>query len=246
MAEVDGKVAVITGAGSGLGKAAAGLFAVRGAKLVLADITGAEEDVAASAGGEAIAVRCDVRDEAQVEAMLRAAVDRFGRVDAVLNVAGVSSFARIGDLEMSEYDRILDIDLRGVVHGVKHAVRVMKAAGGGVILNFASVAAFGAKPELGIYSAAKAGILAVTRAAAVEYAKWGVRTNAIAPGLFMTEAAAALPPDMVDQVTANIPMNRGGDPSECAELAAFLVSDRARFINGAVIVIDGGQTAQLP
>ena len=246
MAEVDGKVAVITGAGSGLGKAAAGLFAVRGAKLVLADITGAEEDVAASAGGEAISVRCDVRDEAQVEAMLRAAVDRFGRVDAVLNVAGVSSFARIGDLEMSEYDRILDIDLRGVVHGVKHAVRVMKAAGGGVILNFASVAAFGAKPELGIYSAAKAGILAVTRAAAVEYAKWGVRTNAIAPGLFMTEAAAALPSDMVDQVTANIPMNRGGDPSECAELAAFLVSDRARFINGAVIVIDGGQTAQLP
>ena len=245
MAEVDGKVAVITGAGSGLGKATAALFAARGAKLVLADITGAEEEVATAAGGDAIAVRCDVRDEAQVEAMLRAALDRFGRVDALLNVAGVSSFASIGDLEMSEYDRILDIDLRGVVHGTKHAVRVMKAAGGGVILNWASVAAFGAKPGLGIYSAAKAGILAVTRAAAVEFAKWGVRTNAIAPGLFMTEAAAALPADFVDQVTATNPMSRGGDPRECAELAAFLVSDRARFINGAVIVIDGGQTAQL-
>ena len=121
----------------------------------------------------------------------------------------------------------------------------MKAAGGGVILNWASVAAFGAKPGLGIYSAAKAGILAVTRAAAVEFAKWGVRTNAIAPGLFMTEAAAALPADVVDEVTSTNPMSRGGDPSECAELAAFLVSDRARFINGAVIVIDGGQTAQL-
>ena len=245
MTEVGGKVAVITGAGSGLGKATAALFAARGAKLVLADITGAEEEVAMAAGEEAMAVRCDVRDEPQVEAMLRAAVDRFGRVDALLNVAGVSSFARIGDLEMSEYDRILDIDLRGVVHGTKHAVRVMKAGGGGVILNWASVAALAAKPELGIYSAAKAGILAVTRAAAVENAEWGVRTNAIAPGLFMTEAAAALPPEVVHQVTAAIPMSRCGDPNECAELAAFLVSDRARFINGAVIVIDGGQTAQL-
>jgi NAD(P)-dependent dehydrogenase (short-subunit alcohol dehydrogenase family) len=245
MAELQGKIAVITGAGSGLGKAAAQLFASYGATVFCADISGAQSDTAASIGAAAIPFHCDVRNEAEVEAMIAAAVDRFGRVDAVLNVAGVSLFQELADLDMAEYDRILDIDLRGVVHGTKHAVRAMSAAGGGVILNWASVAALGAKPGTGVYSAAKAGIIAITKAAAAENGHCGVRANAILPGLFLTEAAAQAPPGMIEELTAGIPMRRGGDPKECAELAAFLVSDRAPFINGATIVIDGGQTARL-
>ena len=245
MTELQGKIAVITGAGSGLGKAAAVLFAGYGATVYCADISGAQEDTAASIGEAAIPLHCDVRNEAEVEAVIAAAVDRFGRVDAVLNVAGVSLFQELAELDMAEYDRILDIDLRGVVHGTKQAVRAMRGSGGGVILNWASVAALGAKPGTGIYSAAKAGIIAVTKAAAAEYGHCGVRANAILPGLFLTEAAAQAPPGMIEELTAAIPMRRGGDPKECAELAAFLVSDRAPFINGATIVIDGGQTARL-
>ena len=245
MTELQGKIAVITGAGSGLGKACAQLFASYGATVFCADISGAQDEVAAAIGGAAIPLRCDVRNEAEVEAMISAAVERFGRVDAVLNVAGVSLFQQLAELDMADYDRILDIDLRGVVHGTKHAIRAMSGRGGGVILNWASVAALGAKPGTGIYSAAKAGLIAITRAAASENGHLGVRTNAILPGLFITEAAEQAPPGMIEQLTATIPMRRGGDPKECAELAAFLVSDRAPFINGAAILIDGGQTAQL-
>jgi NAD(P)-dependent dehydrogenase (short-subunit alcohol dehydrogenase family) len=245
MAELDGKVAVITGAGSGLGRACAQVFAGYGAKVVLGDISGAEQDTARGIGAAALALRCDVTRESQVEALIGAAREQFGRLDAVLNVAGVAFFGDLGGLDMADYERILDIDLRGVVHGTKHAIRAMSGSGGGTILNWASVAALGARPGTSVYSAAKAGIIAITRAAAVEYGPAGVRANAIVPGLFLTEAAAAAPKEMIDQLIAGVPLRRGGQPAECAELAAFLVSDRGRFINGAVMVIDGGQSAQL-
>jgi NAD(P)-dependent dehydrogenase (short-subunit alcohol dehydrogenase family) len=243
--DLSGKVAVVTGAGSGLGRAAAEVFAGYGAKVVCGDISGAEGDTAAAIGEAALPFRCDVTEEAHVQALIGAALDEFGRLDAVLNVAGVSFFRELGELDMADYDRILDVDLRGVVHGVKHGVRAMRDTGGGVILNWASVAALGAKPGTGVYAAAKAGIIAITRAAALEYGPAGVRSNAIVPGVFLTEAAAKAPPDMISRLVATVPLRRGGEPRECAELAAFLASDKARFINGAVMVIDGGQSAQL-
>jgi NAD(P)-dependent dehydrogenase (short-subunit alcohol dehydrogenase family) len=245
VAELEGKVAVITGAGSGLGRAAAEVFAAYGAQVVLGDVSGAQEATAAGIGPAALPVRCDVTKEAEVEAMIRAALDRFGRLDAVLNVAGVSFFREMAELDMADYQQVLDVDLRGVVHGVKHGVRALRDGGGGVILNWASVAALGAKPGTGVYSAAKAGIIAITRAAAAEYGPAGVRTNAILPGVFLTEAAAKAPKAMIEDLVAGVPLRRGGEPRECAELAAFLASDRARFINGAVMVIDGGQSARL-
>jgi NAD(P)-dependent dehydrogenase (short-subunit alcohol dehydrogenase family) len=245
VADLNNKIAVITGAGSGLGKAAALVFAHRGATVFCGDITGAEQDTAAAIGSAARAYRCDVTREADVVALIGAALDEFGRVDAVLNVAGVAFFGDLGSIEMSDYDRVLDTDLRGVVHGTKHAARVMSAAGGGVILNWASVAAIGAKPGTSIYSAAKAGVIAITKAAAIEYGRLGVRANAIVPGLFLTEAARQAPPGMIEQLILGVPAGRGGQPEECAEFAAFLASDRAKFINGAVLVIDGGQSAQL-
>jgi NAD(P)-dependent dehydrogenase (short-subunit alcohol dehydrogenase family) len=245
MAKLGGKVAVVTGAGSGLGRAAAQVFAAHGANVICSDISGAEQDTAASIGTAARAFHCDVTQEAQVEAIMRAALDEFGRLDAVLNVAGVPYFGALGELEMSDYERILDIDLRGVVHGTKHAARVMSTAGGGLILNWSSIAALGAGKGTSVYSAAKAGVIAITKAAAVEYGRLGVRANAIVPGLFITEAAAQAPKGMIEEITAGVPAGRGGRPSECAELAAFLASDEAAYINGAVIVIDGGQSARL-
>jgi len=245
MVELDGKVAVITGAGSGLGRAAAQVFAEYGAKVFCSDISGAEQDTARAIGAGAKAFRCDVTQEADVQALVQAAVDEFGRLDAVLNVAGVPYFGPLAELDMADYDRILDIDLRGIVHGTKHAARVMSTAGGGVILNWASIAALGAGLGTSVYAAAKAGVIAITKAAAVEYGRTGVRANAIVPGLFLTEAAAQAPKKMIDQLIAGVPVGRGGDPRECAELAAFLASDKGRFINGAALVIDGGQSAQL-
>ena len=246
MTQLAGKVVVITGAGSGLGRAAAQVCADYGARVVCGDISGAERLTADAIGAAALAVHCDVSREVEVEALLRQAVRKFGRLDAVLNVAGVSFFASLAELSMTDYDRILDIDLRGVVHGTKHAVRMMSAAGGGgTILNWASVAALGAKPNTSVYAAAKAGVIAITKAAAVEHGRQGIRVNAIVPGLFLTEAAAQAPREMIEGLMAGVPAGRGGDPRECAELAAFLISDRAAFINGAVIVIDGGQSAQL-
>ena len=235
----------ITGAGAGMGRATAHMLCSRGAKVIAGDISGAERDLAEEFGASMIPVSCDVRDETQVESMIATAVNKFGRVDAVLNVAGFGIPGMLADVDMADYDRMLDVDLRGVIHGTKHAIRAMSQTGGGVILNWASVAAFGASRIWGVYSAGKAGVVAITKAAAVEYAGAGIRANVIAPGTIVTEAFSQMPEEMAAQLMASIPAGRFGRTQEVAELAAFLVSDRAPFLSGAVIPIDGGQTAQL-
>lgn len=246
MDEVIGKVVVVTGAGAGMGRATALLLGSRGAKVIAADVSGAEEETAEQIGEFGVPVRCDVRDEGQVEALFQTAITRFGRLDAMLNVAGFGIPGRLADVDMSDYDRMFDVDLRGVILGTKHAIRTMSASGGGAILNWSSNAFMGAAPTWGMYSAAKAGVLSITKAAAVEYGHLGIRANVIAPGTITTEGVARMPKEMADAELAKIPMGRFGDTKEVAELAAFLVSDRAKFINGAVIVIDGGKIAQLP
>jgi NAD(P)-dependent dehydrogenase (short-subunit alcohol dehydrogenase family) len=245
MEELTDKVVVITGAGAGMGRATARMFGSRGAKVIAVDISGREEEVAAEFGDQVIPVHCDVRDEVQVESAIATAVSRFGRLDAMLNVAGFGIPSMLADVDMADYDRMLDVDLRGVIHGTKHAIRAMSLTGGGVILNWASVAAFGATKVWGLYSAGKAGVVAITKAAAVEYAGAGIRANVIAPGTIRTEAFAQMPDDMAAGLMASIPAGRFGQTQEVAELAAFLVSDRAAFLSGAVIPIDGGQTARL-
>jgi NAD(P)-dependent dehydrogenase (short-subunit alcohol dehydrogenase family) len=245
MGELDGKVAVITGAGSGMGRAATQVFAREGAQVLAVDITGREEETVAALGDSVRPCRTDVTDEAQVEAMFAAAVEAFGKVDAVLNVAGVAGAQPLAEVTMDEYDRIMDIDLRGVLLGTKHGIRTMLQSGGGVIVNWSSTGGLnGSTIPTSVYSAAKAGVIAVTKAAAVEYGTQGIRANAICPGFIETEmsggkgAAERFP--MLVQGTA---LKRGGQPEEVAELAAFLTSDRASFLTGAVIPIDGGLMA---
>jgi NAD(P)-dependent dehydrogenase (short-subunit alcohol dehydrogenase family) len=245
MGELQGKVAVITGAGSGMARATTQVFVREGARVLAADITGREEDTAKALGDAVVPFRCDVTDEAQVEAMFTTALETFGRVDAVLNVAGIGGAQPLADVTMDEYDRIMDVDLRGVLLGTKHGLRAMLPTGGGAIVNWSSTGGLnGSTLPTSVYSAAKAGVIAVTKAAAVEYGTKGIRANAICPGFIETEmsggkgASERFP--MLVQGTA---LKRGGQPEEVAELAAFLASDRASFITGAIIPFDGGLTA---
>jgi NAD(P)-dependent dehydrogenase (short-subunit alcohol dehydrogenase family) len=247
MAELYGKVAVITGAGSGMARATTKVFVREGARVLATDISGREEDTAAELGDAVVPFRCDVTKEDQVEAMFAAALEAFGRVDAVLNVAGIGTAGSLAEVTMEEYDRTMDVDLRGVWLGTKHGINTMLPTGGGVIVNWSSTGGLNATPfPVSVYSAAKAGVIAFTKAAAVEYGTQGVRAIAICPGFIETEmsggpGAAERFPNLV-QGTA---LKRGGQPEEVAELASFLCSDRATYITGAVITVDGGMTATL-
>ena len=158
MGALDGKVAVITGAGSGMGKASVKIFVREGARVVAGDISGAEKDTAAEVGTGVLPVHCDVANEADVEAMISAAVEEFGRIDAVLNVAGIADPMRVADVTMEHYDKVMDVDLRGVLLGMKHGISAMlRQREGGTIINWSSIGGLNATPYTGIYSAAKPG-----------------------------------------------------------------------------------------
>ena len=246
MGELDGKVAVITGAGSGMGRAAAKVFAREGAQILAADVTGNQDETAAELGDGVVPCQCDVSVEGEVEAMFAAALDRFGRVDAVLNVAGIGGFGMLAELPLEEYERVLNVNLKGVVLGTKHGINAMIPTGGGSIVNWASIGGLGASPGTSAYSASKAGVISFTKSAAVEYGTKGIRANAVCPGFVETAltggpGSGARFPQLIDASA----LKRAGQPEEVAELASFLASDRASFITGAVISIDGGTTAKV-
>jgi NAD(P)-dependent dehydrogenase (short-subunit alcohol dehydrogenase family) len=238
MGFLEGKVAVVTGAGSGMGKATAKILAREGAKVVVSDISGAQDQTAADIGAAAIATRCDISDEAQVSDLIDLAVAKFGRLDAMLNVGGIGAGGPIESLDVADLDRMLN--LKGMFFGAKHAVRAMKNNGGGAILNWSSLAGLVPSPNSGAYNIAKAGVAMMTQSFALECGKYNIRSNAICPGLVLSEgmgqAAARMAPE---RMTAN-PLGRAAQPEEAGELAAFLVSDRATYLNGVLIPFDGG------
>jgi NAD(P)-dependent dehydrogenase (short-subunit alcohol dehydrogenase family) len=247
MGQLEGKVAVITGAGSGMAKASARVFVREGAKVLAADISGAEKQTAAELGDAVVPFHADVTREDEVEAMVRHAVEAFGRVDIVCNVAGIGGAQFVADVTMEEYDKTFDVDLRGVLLGMKHGIRAMREHGeGGAIVNWSSVGGLNASVRgTSVYSAAKAGVIAVTKAAAVEYGGEGIRVNAVCPGFVMTEIMGAAGLQSYPGIADKAALGRPGEPHEIAEVAAFLVSDQASYVSGAIVPVDGGWAAKL-
>ncbi len=238
-----GKVAVISGAGSGIGEASAEVFHREGAKVVVADISGKQEEVAKRLGKGCVPVHADVSKSADVEAMIQAAVTHFGRLDVLFNNAGIDGDqAATGDYTEEAWDQVLDVNLKGVFLGMRHGIPAMIKNGGGSIISTASMAANVAFANMPAYCASKAGVVMLTKTAAVEYAKDNIRVNAILPGVIRTAITPHLPPELVQGIKDATPMNRIASPSEVAALALFLASDESSFITGDDILVDGGYT----
>jgi NAD(P)-dependent dehydrogenase (short-subunit alcohol dehydrogenase family) len=249
---LDGRVALITGGASGMGKVAAGLFASEGARVILTDVADEAGEATAAeirdAGGEAAYVHADVSSEAEARAMVDAAVDRFGGLHVLYNNAGVM-MPEDGSVEATDervWDITLNVNVKGVAFGCKYGVPAIIASGGGSIVNVASfVAWMGAATSQIAYTSSKGAVLAMTREIAVEYARRGVRCNALCPGPIETPLLMQLLSDDTKRQRrfVHIPMGRLGQAEELAKAALFLASDDSSFMTGASLIVDGGITA---
>ena len=248
-----GKVAIITGAGSGLGKAAALLFAREGAKVVVAANREKEGEQTVSAikagGGDAIFVGVDVTRASDLEKAIKTAVDKYGKLDIMFNNAGTPGPGKlIADITEEEWNRVLSVNLTGVFLGTKYAIPEMLKGGGGIIINTSSVAGVSPRRYTGAYSAAKAAVIQLTRITALEYARKNIRVNCILPGPidtpFFTKVAGGDPEKIAifkEMVRNEVPLGRFAQPEEIARVALFLASDEASYITGAAFAADGGQ-----
>ncbi len=248
----ENSVALVTGAGSGMGLATAQAFAVEGAAVALADVNEAAARAAAeqlvAAGHKAIAIRCDVADEAQVKAMVEQTVSAFGRLDAAFNNAGVQSLAvETADASGEEYDRVNAINLRGVWNCMKYELLQMRKQGSGAIVNNSSIGGVIGIPGRAIYHATKHGVLGLTKSAALEYAARGIRINAICPGTIETPMVAdmlAKEPDAMKDILRDLPIGRLGRAEEIAAAVLWLCGPGASFVIGHALVVDGGYTVR--
>ncbi len=244
MGDMDGKVTVITGAGQGMAKTCAQLFVEHGSRVVVADISGKEQDTAAELGDAAIAVHCDVIDEAEVDAMFATAMVEFGRVDAALNVAGIGAGGPLHEMDMAEYDKLMAVDLRGVYLGTKYAVRAMRGNGGGSIVNWSSLAAL----SIGSFAACTPRPRRVWSRSPSRRRRSTAPTTSVptrsCPVVILTEMGEAALVHDPEKPKRN-PLGRAGRPDEVAELALFLASDRSSYLSGLSIPIDGGLSAKL-
>lgn len=249
--EFKDKVALVTGGSAGIGQATAEAFAAAGARVAVSDIDSArgEEVVAAinATGGEALFIHCDVSQADAVASLMAQIVDRFGRLDFAFNNAGIEiEKTRLADGSEAEFDRIMNINVKGVWLSMKYELPVMLAQGNGVIINTASVAGLGAAPKMSIYSASKHAVIGLTKSAAVEYAKKGIRVNAVCPAVIDTEMfrrAAESDPRKAGFAAAMHPVGRLGKAEEIAAAVLYLCSDGAAFTTGIALPVDGGATS---
>jgi NAD(P)-dependent dehydrogenase (short-subunit alcohol dehydrogenase family) len=245
----ENKVALVTGAASGIGLATAKAFAESGASVVLADwneqaARSAAEELTAQ-GHKALAIRCDVSDDAQVEAMVEQAVATFGRIDAAYNNAGVQNvLAETADTTREDYDRVMGVNLRGEWSCMKFELRQMRKQGSGAIVNCSSLGGLVGGAERGIYHAAKHGVIGFTKSAALEYATRGIRVNAVCPGLIWTpmvdQMVEAGQGEAMKAMEKSVPMGRYGRPEEIASVVVWLCSEAASYVTGQSISVDGG------
>ena len=253
MGKLEGKVAVITGAGAGIGRASALVFARQGAAVVVADLDVAAGEGAASQirreGGKAAFVQADVAESDQVERMVRSAVEAFGRVDVLFNNAGVNFPATVVDISEEAWRRSLDVNLKGVMLGCRHVIPEMLKIGGGSIINTASMLGLVASPRQAPYAAAKGAVVMLTRQVAIDYAQRNIRVNCLCPSEVNTEMNRRFieqspnPQAELRRVLARIPMDRMAEPEEIASAALFLASDDSSYITGVALPVDGGLTA---
>jgi NAD(P)-dependent dehydrogenase (short-subunit alcohol dehydrogenase family) len=248
MGRLEGKVAIVTGAGSGMGKASALLFAEEGARVVCADRSGKEKDTADAIGDGAIAVHADVSVTTDVAGMVEAAETTFGKLDVLYNNAGFGGPRHpLAEQTEETWDTVHGTNLRGVFLGMKYGILAMLRNGGGSVITTASVAGLRGWKHHSVYGAAKAGVIHLTRAVALDYAEHNIRVNCICPGSFWTglvpmSAEIPLPPPDA-RPPGNVPINRWGLPSEIAAAALFLASDESLFITGVALPVDGGFAA---
>ncbi len=233
------KVAIVTGAGSGIGQAIAVKFAAEGARVIAADISPAV--AATHAGYEAVA--CDVTVEGDLERVV-ARAESFGSLDILVNCAGITGKVPIDEMSAAQWQRILDVNLTGVAFAIKHAVPAMRRGGGGAIVNIGSVAAFSTTSIYNnAYAASKGAIVALTRSLVYELSPFGIRVNAVSPGLVDSPILRGHSAESLQQRVGRVPLGRLGRPDEMADVVAYLASDSASYITGQTIIADGGLTA---
>lgn len=252
MGLMDNKVALVTGAGSGIGRESALALAREGASVCVSDVNidGGEATVQTiiDNGGKAIFVKCDVTNKADVEAMVKTTVDTFGKLDTAVNNAGISGsqVTRLHDTDDAIFDQIMSINVKGVWLCMRAELPYMLEQGAGSIVNIASVAGLIGAPKAAAYSASKHAVVGLTKSAAIEYAKFGLRVNAICPGYTETPMVTEITevdPRMKEITVRAIPMKRLGQPTEIAEGVVWLGSDASSFVTGHELVLDGGLTA---
>lgn len=247
----ESQVALITGAAAGIGRSTALAFAHQGASVVVADISEtAGQNVVqeiTAAGGKASFVRCDVTVESDVQGMVAHTLETFGRLDFAFNNAGIEiEHSKLADGDEATFDKIMDVNVKGVWRCMKHQIPVMLQQGGGSIVNTASIAGLGAAPKMSVYSASKHAVIGLTKSAAVEYAKKGIRVNAVCPAVIDTDMfrrAAESDPRKAEYAAAMHPVGRLGKPEEIAGAVIYLCSPEAAFTTGVALPLDGGSTS---
>ncbi len=241
---LENKVAVITGAGSGIGKETALLFAKEGAKVVVADVNekGGEETTAEikKNGGEAFFAKLDVTDREQAKQMVKLTLEKYGKIDVLINNAGIVQDAFLSKMTEEQWDKVINVNLKGVFNCSQAVVEVMMNQGNGVIINTSSIVGLNGNVGQVNYAATKAGLIGMTKTLAKELGKKGIRVNAVAPGFIATPMTSNVPEKILEMMKEKTPLRRLGEPKDVAYAYLYLASNEANFVNGAVLCVDGG------